>query len=115
MALLPNLGETSPTNSWTEKQIDVFAITTYLLTLAFCVGIILAINNLIKFMLTDRKNFVKLCKCQFFHPMLSFYIWIILDFVANIIYLILSVNSVLTPVRLVQFLPATFRVLIGIE
>ena len=56
MALLPNLGETSPTNAWTEKQIDVFAITTYMLILAFFAGIVLAINNLIKFMLTDRRK-----------------------------------------------------------
>ena len=72
-----------------------------MLILAFFAGIVLAINNLIKFMFTERKNFVRVCKCQLFHPMLSFYIWIVLDFLANIIYLVLSVNSVLTPVRLV--------------
>ena len=86
-----------------------------MLILAFFFGIVLAINNLIKFMLADRKNFDKVCNCKFIHPMLSFYIWIMLDFMANIMYLILSVSTVTRPVRLVQFLPATFRVLIGIE
>ena len=86
-----------------------------MLILAFFLGIILAVNNLIKFMFADRKNFVKVCKCQVCHPMLSFYIWIVLDFMANIMYLILSVSTVTRPVRLVQFLPATTRVLIGIE
>ena len=86
-----------------------------MLILAFFFGIVLAVNNLIKFMLADRKNFDKVCHCKFIHPMLSFYVWIVLDFMANIMYLILSVSTVTRPVRLVQFLPATFRVLIGIE
>ena len=45
--------------------------------------------------------------------MFAFYFWIMLDFLTNIIWLILAVKSDLLP--LVFYLPATFKVLVGTE
>ena len=81
------------------------------------VGIGLAVSNLSRFLLSEKRHSGN--KCQYYHPMLSFYVWIVLDFLANIIWLILSVTisaHFYNPMmKLIDNLPATFKVLIGIE
>ena len=87
MPLLPYLGETTETKDWTDAQIMSFAICTYLVAGAFIVGLVLACHNLMLFVISDNQT--KTCKVL--HPMLIFYVWIILDFLINIIWLIWSV------------------------
>ena len=47
--------------------------------------------------------------------MLGFYIWIILDLISNITWLIFSIRSVQYPMTFIVFMPATFKVLVGLE
>ena len=47
--------------------------------------------------------------------MLGLYLWIIGDFIVNIVWLIYSVESAYKPMTFVVYMPATFKVLIGIE
>jgi len=50
-----------------------------------------------------------------FHPMLFLYVWIILDFSFNIVWLVFNVKASALGWPLVIFLPATFRILVGVE
>ena len=68
--------------------------------------------NLVKFILTEKSLSGN---CKLTHPMLSFYTWSILDFIANIFWLIFAVQASNHVMPLVVYLPATFKVLIGIE
>lgn len=47
--------------------------------------------------------------------MFSFYIWIILNFVANLVWLFLSVAAAEEQLVFIVFMPATFKVLFGFE
>ena len=47
--------------------------------------------------------------------MMSIYIWIILDFVCNIFWLIFAVKAAENVMPMVVYLPATLKVIIGIE
>ena len=47
--------------------------------------------------------------------MFPFYLWIMLDFLTNIIWLVLAVESNYNPIPLAIYLPATFKVLVGTE
>ena len=47
--------------------------------------------------------------------MLFFYIWIMLDFIANFTWLVLSIQAASEQLVFVVYAPATFKVLIGIE
>ena len=47
--------------------------------------------------------------------MFAFYLWIMLDFLTNILWLILAVESNYNTIPLVIYLPATFKVLLGTE
>ena len=47
--------------------------------------------------------------------MFPFYLWIMLDFLANILWLVLAVESNYNAIPLVIYLPATFKVLVGTE
>ena len=51
------------------------------------------------------------------HPLLFFYVWIILDLIMNIIWLLFFVQVADDNVdnSLVIFMPATFRIVLGIE
>ena len=68
--------------------------------------------NLVKFILTEKSLSGN---CKLTHPMLSFYTWSILDFIANIIWLIFAVEASDNVMPMVVYLPAAFKVLIGIE
>ena len=85
---------------------------TYINIATFIVGIVLAIMNWAKFILTEKSLSGN---CKLIHPMMSFYTWSILDFIANIIWLIYAVEASNNVMPLVVYLPATFKVLIGIE
>ena len=108
MPLLPYLGETEDTK-WTETQIWAYVILTYGVVVAFSAGLCLAVSNLRQFILVERSG-TRSC-----HPMMFFYVWIVLDFIANIVWAIMAIGA--NEVQLVSliFLPATFKVLIGIE
>ena len=45
--------------------------------------------------------------------MFAFYIWIILDFISNVVWMFLAIKAELMP--LVVYSPATFKVLVGTE
>ena len=47
--------------------------------------------------------------------MMQFYVWIIFDFASNIIWMIFNVRAAKYPTPLIVFMPATFKVLIGVE
>ena len=47
--------------------------------------------------------------------MFAFYFWIMLDYLTNIIWLILSVKIYPDSMPLVYYLPPTFKVLVGTE
>ena len=108
MPLLPYLGKTEDTK-WTKAQSISFVILTYAIALAFCAGLCLAIRNLRQFILGYRSN----SRCG--HPMLFFYLWIVLDFIANIVWAIMAVGANHLQIVFLFFLPGTFKVLIGIE
>ena len=115
MPLIPYLGDTVDTQDWTQGQIVSFAVSTYLVTGIFFAGLCLACHNLVLFVTSDTQT----KKCKKLHPMFIFYVWIILDFVFNIVWLIwyvqASSNQDSNPMVFIFFLPATFKVLIGIE
>ena len=112
MYLIPDLGEPGTTEDWTPDQIETFAIFTYINILAFIVGIFLAILIWVKFSITEKRINGK---CKFFHPMFQFYLWIILDFLSNIYWLIFAIQADNQVMPMAVFLPATFRILIGVE
>lgn len=110
MALLPKLGETENSMTWTNGNILVYAILSYVIILGFLMGLVLAVLNLVQFLMTVRgknKN----------HPMLLFYIWIIFDFIWNMLWLVYSIKAAEYSVAMsfIVYMPATFKVLIGIE
>ena len=115
MPLLPKLGETKETEHWSQAQNLTFAITSYLIILAFGIGIVLAISNLTNFIITDKRQRTEGSKCRIFHPMLSFYLWIVLDFLANMLRVTFTVRSSEYPMLQISYLPCTFKCLIGIE
>ena len=110
MVLLPKLGETDDSDSWTNEQKAIYACLSYLIILGFLMGLVLAMLNLVQFLMTVRG------KCKN-HPMLLFYIWIIFDFIWNILWLIYSVKASDYSVAMtfIIYMPATFKILIGIE
>ena len=73
---------------------------------------VLAGHNLLLFNRSQAKG---RRTCRTCHPMTSFYVWILFDFLANMVWLIWQVPSAEIPLVLVVFMPATFKVLIGIE
>lgn len=81
----------------------------------FVAGLCLACHNLVLFMMSDTQT----KKCKKLHPMFIFYLWIILDFVFNIVWLIYVVKASSfqesNQMVYILFLPATFKILIGIE
>lgn len=76
------------------------------------VGLVLAVMNWAKFVLTEKQMNGK---CKFLHPMVSFYSWIVLDFISNIIWLVFAVEAGEFVMPMVVFLPATFKIIIGVE
>ena len=70
---------------------------------------LLALVNITRFIMLERQ------KNKFLHPLVTFYVWIVLDFVANIVWEILIIKVSEEPRPLIVFLPATFKVLIGVE
>ena len=115
MPLLPKLGETKETEHWTQAENLSYVITSYLIILAFGIGIILAISNLVNFILTEKRQRTDVSKCRIFHPMLSFYLWIVLDFLANMVRVTFTVRNSDYPMIQIAYLPCTFKILIGIE
>ena len=93
MSLLPCLGETTDTMDWSDTQLWTFVVCTYLILLAFGLGMLLALQNLNEFVLSQRstQRNKKVASCR--HPMLTFYVWIVLDFASNIVYLIFNVRA----------------------
>ena len=49
------------------------------------------------------------------HPMFAFYMWLMLDLLTNILWLLLSIKMREDPMPLVMYLPATFKILVGTE
>ena len=47
--------------------------------------------------------------------MFAFYMWIMLDLLTNILWLLLSIKMREDPMPLVMYLPATFKILVGTE
>ena len=74
----------------------------------FTIATLLAISNIFHFIRASRS-------CP--HPLLYFYTWIILDMISNIVWLIYNVEAAWEDYELplVLFLPATIRVMLGIE
>ena len=108
MPLLPYLGDTTDTKHWSSDQKLYYAICTYLIILMFIIATILAFSNIIRFIKASMA-------CP--HPLLFFYAWIILDMLSNIVWLVFSVwaTNEDSELPMVLFLPATMRVVLGIE
>ena len=47
--------------------------------------------------------------------MFAFYLWIMLDYLTCIIWLVLAIETNYSPIPLVTYLPATFKILVGTE
>ena len=109
MAPLPYLGNTKDTEDWTSTQIWVFAFSTYFVSTCFFLGMVLALINITRFIMHERK------KSKWGHPLMTFYIWIVLDFLSNLVWEIMVVKISYYSRPLLVFLPATFKVLLGIE
>lgn len=47
--------------------------------------------------------------------MLIYYLWIMLDLLSNIVWLLMNVKNDVTAEPMITFLPATFKILLGME
>ena len=97
------------TRIWSDHEQLVFVLTSYFIILGFILGIALALCNVVKFSRSQKHG-----NCSY-HPMMIFYLWIIQDFISNILWLIFSVRAADYPMPLIIFMPGTSKVLIGIE
>lgn len=105
------------TKDWSSGELWTYAITTYLIVLGFMLATGLALCNLAQFIIirsTDERHSKKCC-LDLNHPMLAFYVWILLDFVSNIFWLFVAVKSNENPMPLAVYLPATCKVMVGTE
>lgn len=84
MPFLPALGKSEDTVDWNQAQCIAFATISYAVAIGFVAGIILALKNFHCFVKGERESPIR-------HPMFLFYLWTILDFAANAIWLVLSV------------------------
>ena len=73
---------------------------------------ILAFLNLLQFVKSESSSWLG---CNFRHPMTLFYVWILFDLAANVIWEICQVKQTLEVTALIVYMPATFKVLIGVE
>jgi len=110
MPLLPCLGETEATENWTPVQIWSFAVCTYLMIIIFFLTWLLAVKNLNQFIVQSAKT--RKTKC---HPMFIYYLWIMLDLLSNIVWLLMNIRSENTAQPMITYLPAAFKILLGIE
>ena len=108
MPLLPCLGETEATENWTPEQIWSFAVCTYLMITLFLVTMVIAIRNFVTFVYHGEK-------CQLSHPLLGFYICVMLCLISNVVYCIYLVRQYEEWLLEVLSLPAIFKVLSGVE
>ena len=113
MALLPYLGESQDTSDWSQLQTLSYGILTYVIIFMFIVALLVAKMNIIAFSKSAKKMSDHECP----HPLLFFYVWIILDLMANIVWLIFNVKASDQEYAypLVMFMPATFHAGLGIE
>ena len=72
----------------------------------------LAVLNLLQFVRSESSSWFG---CNFRHPMALFYVWILFDLAANVIWEIYQVKQTLEIHALIVYMPATFKVLIGVE
>lgn len=108
MPLLPSLGETKDTQEWGTAESITYATITYAVAMAFAAGIIIAVINFTRFVKGERGSPIR-------HPMFLFYLWAVLDFAANVTWLVLAITANGDRLVFVTFLPATFKALLGLE
>ena len=110
MAYIPYLDEIADEKEWESWQYITVVISSYLTILTCVVEIIIAANNLMNFMCPKHSSRKLFC-----HPMLGLYIWMILDLIANILWYIFQARMHQFPIPLIQYSPATLKIIIGIE
>ena len=117
MRFIPELRDTSETEYWSDKQAVWYVVCSYLIILAYTGVLILAIMNFCQFILatTQTTNAVGNKQCTLNHPLMVFYILVFFCMTTDILYTIFAVEMVDSYSPFLDYMPMTWKALIGID
>lgn len=106
--LLPYLGKTPETETWTSTQLITFASVSYAMVALYAALIILAASNFKQFFISNAEQMKG-------SPLLVFYLLAVFCLVSDIVYSIFIVEIEVNDMPIVFFLPPTLKVSLGFE
>mmetsp|Transcript_2129 Transcript_2129/g.3044 ORF Transcript_2129/g.3044 Transcript_2129/m.3044 type:complete len:117 (+) Transcript_2129:29-379(+) len=116
MPLLPWLGQTGGTDSWSDQETLTFVIVSYCVVATYLATLALTIVNFAQFVVTCKKKVgQEEQKCRARQPLLIFYLLASFCLFTNISFSILIVQMETNYAPYIRYLPATWKVLLGID